>query len=388
MSSYYGKALPPISDDKMFEKFIAALWEKRNAGSTATLFGRSGQAQHGIDVLITTATKKRVAVQCKAVTRLTEKMLLDEVAKAANYQPPIDQYVLVTTASHDANLVTAAQRLSVEHGEKDLFPVTVFGWDEILRLAEPHPDIVHQFFPEFWANTEPASPKVTLELDQELTIPMSDVELALFCSETATILKADPRATVQVLHPDEQQLVREIGEIGEIDELASPSTEQRTRRAELQARRDMISPRLRQLEATIPILLANDEARSPWLIGPVWPNTASALRSLVRYVVRPAQTSVPGHLTLKMRSSYTPEIVTWIDLDEGQQATFMARNPEFSRSFFLGGVIDLGDELGLACGLPAGIAALVRYSANFAVPLDDLRKRGDFSIYQWWLEAA
>lgn len=385
MSSYYGKVLPPISDDKMFEKFIAALWEKRNSGSTATLFGRSGQAQHGIDVLITTATKKRIAVQCKAVTRLTEKMLIDEVAKATNYRPPVDHFVLVTTAPHDANLVTAAQRLSMEHGEKDLFPVTIFGWGEILRLAEPHPEVVHQFFPEFLANIEPASPTLNLELDQDLSIPMSDVELALYCSETATALKANPRATVRVLHPNEQQIVRDISEI---NELASPNTEQRTRRAELQALRDMIGPRLRQLEAAIPILLTDDEARSPWLIGPVWSTTASVLRSLVRHCVRPHLTSVPGHLALKMRSPYTPEIVTWIDLDEHQQAVFMARNSEYSRSYFLGGVFDLGDELGPACGLPAGIAALVRYSANFATPLDDMRRRGDFSIYQWSLEAA
>lgn len=51
MTSFNGLRLPPFSDDKKFEKFTADLWERRYGGASPTLYGRSGQAQHGVDVL-------------------------------------------------------------------------------------------------------------------------------------------------------------------------------------------------------------------------------------------------------------------------------------------------------------------------------------------------
>lgn len=368
----------------MFEKFTAMLWEKRHPESTAVLMGRSGQAQSGLDVLVSTRTGKNIGIQCKAVKVLTERTLLEEVDKAIKFKPMIDQFVLATTAPHDVAMVTVAQRLSEEHSERDLFPVIVLGWGELLRLAEAHPDVIQHFYPEFGGAAKVARPRISLAIEPDRSIAMNDLELELFCSETAAKLADDERTVIQINFAEEMALRREIAQLDAEEFL---TTEQRMHRSNLAAALARRSPRFRQLELAIPILLTDEDVRSPWLIGPNWPKTAIALRSLVREVLQPAMSSRPCAMSLKIRSQRTPAIVAWLDLDDGEQAAFCARNPDYSPSYFLGGVIDLGDDLGLRA-LPAGIAAVFRYSAGHKVPLNTLRANGEMSVFEWWVEAA
>jgi hypothetical protein len=368
----------------MFEKFAAMLWEKRHLESTVTMMGRKGQAQYGLDVVVTTRTGKVIGLQCKAVRQLTEKMLIDEVAKALTFEPTLEQFVLVTTAPHDAAMVTAAQRLSEKHSERDLFTVAVFGWEELQRLAEPHPEVVHQFFPEFNGMAEVAAPSVELAIEPDLSIVMDDLELALFCSETANHLANGKRAGIKVVFGEETDLRREIAQI---DAEEAPTTEQRMHRSNLTAALARIAPKLRQLELAIPILLTDEDVRSPWLIGPNWPSTATVLRALVHEIVKPATSSQPDRMPIKLRSPTVPAIVTYLDLDAQEVASFRARNPNFSPQYFLGGVFDLGNDLGMRA-LAAGIAQVFRYSAGHNVPLGELRAKGELSVYRWNVEPA
>ncbi|UVC07839.1 restriction endonuclease [Rhizobium sp. TH2] len=385
MTSFHGKMLPPISDDKMFEKFVATLWERRNPESSVVFMGRPGQAQYGLDVIVTTRSGTVIGIQCKATHRLSEKTVIDEASKAAQHKPSIDKFILATTAPHDAAIVTVAQRLSEENSDKNLFSIAVFGWGEILRFAEPYPEIVRQFFPEFTSSDQAGANYISLKLDQDLTIPMSDIELALFCSETASSLKKSPNTRVIVSYPVEQSLLQDIGKINDLE---IPSIEERTQRSYLEAMLSRIAPRLRRLEIAIPLLLINETIRSPWLIGADWQGTAAVLRRLCISVLRPAFTRPQDALTLKMRSPTNSSILAYLDIEEDDKAAFLTSNPTFSPSFFLGFVPDLGHEIGMKYALPSGIEALLRYSANFDVALDELRKAGEFSIYGWRVEPA
>jgi len=385
MTSFHGKTLPPFSDDQMFEKFVAELWEARHPGSSASFMGRPGQSQSGLDVLLTTQAGAVIGIQCKATTRLTEKTLTEEASKAASHRPLISRFVLATTAPHDVAMVTLAQRLSEENAEKDLFPVAVFGWTELLRLAEPYPEIIRRFFPEFALTEQSSASEIEFGLDQNMSIPMGDTELALFCSETASALKKNPRATLRIVQDEEQRLLRQIRQI---DQLGTPTTEQRLERSNLEALLSRIGPRLRRFETTIPLLLTNETIRSPWLIGPDWHGTAAVLRRLCMYVLRPSLSRPEGVLTVKMRSPTNSSILAYLDLEGEDEKAFLSRNPSFTPNYFLGFVPDLGHDLGIKYALPAGIEALVRYSAGFEVDLGDLRKAGEFSIYNWMLEPA
>ena len=384
MTSFHGKTLPRITDDQMFEKFVAALWERRHKGCSVTMMGRPGQTQSGLDVIVRTSAGDLIGIQCKATAKLTEAMLVREAGMASGHKPNISRFVLVSTAPHDAKLVTAAQKLTDENLAKGMFPVDVYGWSELLRLCEPYPEIVRRFFPEFTMSDATAS-KINLSVDDDGLISLTDTELALFCSETASALRNDARIEVKIRNPEEERI---LGELDRIKAEERPTTDQRAQRSYLEALHLRLGPRLRRLEQGIPVLLMDDNFRAPWLIGPDWAGTATALRQFCLYVLKPAFSRPDDALTIKMRSATTPAILAYLDFRGDDRAEFLARNPSFYPEFFLGAVADLGHELGVRYALPAGLDALLRYSTGFEVELAELRKQGQYSVYLWNLEAS
>jgi len=68
--------------------------------------GRSGQKQFGIDLIgyRKQDLKRSVGIQCKKkkpTEKLTAKEVREEVRKALKYNPPIFEYIIVTTAEDD-----------------------------------------------------------------------------------------------------------------------------------------------------------------------------------------------------------------------------------------------------------------------------------------------
>src|SRR5690606_18087783 len=157
------------------------LWEARHGKGSATLFGRNGQAQHGVDVLVR-AGDRLIGVQCKAVAKLDIAALDEEVRLARGCLPALTHFVLVTTAPHDAALVSRVAASTDDHRGENRFEVAYLGWDERWRLLEEHVDIARKHFPEFTVPHATAL-SLALKVDEDLNIPMRDRELALFCSE-------------------------------------------------------------------------------------------------------------------------------------------------------------------------------------------------------------
>lgn len=385
MTSYRGKMLPPIVDDVMLEKFAAALWDSRFPGRQSMLMGRSGQAQKGLDVLITTKEARTIGIQCKAVAKLTKAMLANEIAKALTHQPKIHQFVLLTSAPNDAELVTEAQRLTEQHEEQGLFSVTVYGWGEVMRLLEGHPAVVAQFFPEFVIQLEPAGEWVVLKIGVDLQIDMEDAELALFCSETAARMKKSSNVLVQVDYEVELGLLSDIQAVSAEEH---PTFEQRRRRFELEAVLQTIAVRSRRLEVATMLLLLDSEVRSPWLIASPWADTAEVLRRLVSEVFWPAISSDPDLLQLKIRSAQREELVTWIGLPHEAMAEFTGRSPAYHSYAFVGGVLELGSNIALGHVLPAAIAKVAQFSDSHGVAIDHLRQNGDLRLWEWQVEGA
>lgn len=153
MSSFKGLRLPPISDDRRFEKFISDLWGLRYGVRSQTLYGRSGQAQHGVDVLLR-AGDQLIGIQCKAVGSLTSTDLDREVKRALGFTPPLTQFVMTTTSPHDARLVSHAAQVTGEHLVIGQSEVSYFGWDDLMRMLEDFPRLIPKYFPDFVAPVE------------------------------------------------------------------------------------------------------------------------------------------------------------------------------------------------------------------------------------------
>lgn len=384
MSNYKGKRLPTISDDKLFEKFALDLWAEQHPGANSTLYGRNGQAQFGVDVLVRSGDRL-IGVQCKAVEKLDEKTVSTEVERAKGFVPTLTELVVVTTAPHDAKLVSYAETLTRQHEQSKLFAVSYHGWDDLLRILEDYEEVVRKHFSEFFRSPDEKTGQqlkgLRLPLDSDSSIMLSDEDLALFCSEASWALKDDPSAVFTVDHPDER---RTIATIAAIEASGLLDGESRRKRSDLREALAYISPKLRKAEIAAKLLLTDELVRSPWLIGGCWPDTAATMRRLMPQVIMGSR-RIPGGLTLKIRTETHPRLIGYVDMDVEDRAAFEAQCDTFNPHYFDGGIPDLGLDLGLKYALPAGIVALVAYSTAHAVPIETLQRDGTNGIYSWGL---
>ena len=153
MPSFINQQIPPPNNWQDFENLCADLWGKIWKDTNAQKNGRSGQAQHGVDVFgRLNGDGDLQGVQCKGKDgrygkAVTEKELKDEVEKAIKFEPPIKAFILATTAPTDASIQKIARQLTEENEKRGLFSVAVYGWDEIIRRMAEYPIIIDKHFP-------------------------------------------------------------------------------------------------------------------------------------------------------------------------------------------------------------------------------------------------
>ncbi len=136
-----------------FEKLCADLWGRIWNDPNTQMHGRSGQAQHGVDVYGRKGGDGDWAgVQCKGIdgrygAAVTKTELKAEVEKAKKFKPPIKEFILATTAKNDATIQRVARKITQEHEKEGLFSVVVFGWSEIHRRLANYRDLIDKYYP-------------------------------------------------------------------------------------------------------------------------------------------------------------------------------------------------------------------------------------------------
>lgn len=107
-----GIGIPLPASDTVWESWIQHLLEAKY-GRPANAFGRSGQKQDGIDFIVY-AGEVRVGVQCKFVapgSKLDVKQVLADITASRAIAPPIERFVLYTSAPSDVKTVNALDAL-------------------------------------------------------------------------------------------------------------------------------------------------------------------------------------------------------------------------------------------------------------------------------------
>ena len=118
MTDVTNRAVPPPANWQDFERLCFDVFSKIWKTNDAELHGRSGQAQHGVDVYGTDRLENRfVGVQCKGKDgdyggQLSETEIEDEIEKAKKFAPGIDVLVFATTAPNDANIQKLVRSIS------------------------------------------------------------------------------------------------------------------------------------------------------------------------------------------------------------------------------------------------------------------------------------
>lgn len=105
------------------------------------LNGRSGQEQKGVD-LFARIDGEWFGAQCKNTENLTIAVVREEVGKATAFEPPLTEFVMLTTASRDARLQ--------EHLRTQLDPIpfrlTVLFWEDLELLLCDDEHTLRKYF--------------------------------------------------------------------------------------------------------------------------------------------------------------------------------------------------------------------------------------------------
>ncbi|MGO8867618.1 MAG: PIN domain-containing protein [Alphaproteobacteria bacterium] len=119
------------------------------------MHGRRGQPQSGVDVYGNDRVEKRfVGVQCKGKEQgyghtLTKIELRKEVEKAKTFRPPLEVFIVATTAVNDVEIQALARKITEEHKQVGLFEVRVQAWDTLRQRITDYSDLVTKHFPDF-----------------------------------------------------------------------------------------------------------------------------------------------------------------------------------------------------------------------------------------------
>jgi hypothetical protein len=122
-----------------FESLCKKLWgEIFEIPNEIKKNGRSGQAQHGVDVYgLPKGETKYVGIQCKGKddytnAKLTQSEIDIEIKKSKNFKPSLGTLIFATTANKDVKI---EEYIRLKNEEND-FKILLFCWEDIADLIE------------------------------------------------------------------------------------------------------------------------------------------------------------------------------------------------------------------------------------------------------------
>jgi hypothetical protein len=146
--------IPKPANEQDFESANEVLWRCLLNDETVKTYGRRGQEQFGVDLtgIRNGNPEAIVGVQCKLKSEgksLEVSEVKREVAKALTFEPPLHEYIIVTTAPDDAALDRLAHELSISISANRATPlaVKVMGWGSLSRQIRRHRRALDAFDP-------------------------------------------------------------------------------------------------------------------------------------------------------------------------------------------------------------------------------------------------
>lgn len=136
-----------------FEDLCCDLWKSIWGDPNAHLHGRRGQKQNGVDILGRPAFSQNYhAVQCKGkddntMSTLEEAEIVKESSDAELIRPPIEEFVIATTANRDTKLQEYCRLLTIS--DKPPFGVNIWFWDDIATEIQCRPDLLERHYRNF-----------------------------------------------------------------------------------------------------------------------------------------------------------------------------------------------------------------------------------------------
>jgi hypothetical protein len=133
--------LPKPKSWDEFEDIVWEIYTRKWQDSHAQRYGRSGQAQNGIDIYGRQVNSdKYIAVQCKRYgdNKLDLQIIEKEIAKTGDFSSSISEYIIATTISRDTKIQDSIRLLNEKRRLEEKFSVSVVFWEDVCSfLADP-----------------------------------------------------------------------------------------------------------------------------------------------------------------------------------------------------------------------------------------------------------
>lgn len=143
-----GWRLPEPEDDVAFEVICLDLFKAyKRPLVEPERFGRSGQAQHGVDFVLELPDGPH-GYQCKCTRKLSFAAIEAEVQKSASFRAPLRSFTILTTAARDARVQERVSSMNLDRRRAGQFLVTVIHWESIQDLLAEHIEILKFHYPE------------------------------------------------------------------------------------------------------------------------------------------------------------------------------------------------------------------------------------------------
>ena len=186
---------PPRSWEQ-FEELCADVFQSAWSDPGLVRHGRGGQTQNGVDIVARHGAIYPIGLQCKKrgmwpPRRLTAAEVDEAVEMAENFEPPLKQFYILTTAPSDAGLLKHVREISQRHESDGRFTIGLFGWDEIVRRAMLDPAVTAKHFGPS-AGAAARSPLLATWFMSEGRLEMTGDDLALAVAELSQDLRDWP----------------------------------------------------------------------------------------------------------------------------------------------------------------------------------------------------
>ncbi|WP_179136088.1 hypothetical protein [Paenibacillus sp. 32352] len=149
MPTMANSLIPAPKDWSEFEEIVASCLRIRWSNKNISRIGRSGQAQHGVDIYGNDDLGRRAGVQCKLTEgNLMPNVVVEEVLKAERFLPHLDIYYIATTAPRDAKLQQKINELSEERKTNHKFSIQLLFWEDLVQDLATDLSELNKHYPE------------------------------------------------------------------------------------------------------------------------------------------------------------------------------------------------------------------------------------------------
>jgi len=150
MPTWNSVNLPTPQSWDEFEEMVADIARSQWGDSLASRYGRQGQAQQGVDIHCRPEDLDgHRGIQCKNTANLEFSTVEEEIEKAEDFEPTLDEFVIATTAQNDATLQRKVRKLSEEHEDEGQFQIRLLMWEDLSGILASDEELRETHYPQF-----------------------------------------------------------------------------------------------------------------------------------------------------------------------------------------------------------------------------------------------